>query len=344
MATLNRVEMLKQCVTCALLQTRPPSEIVIVDASDDWQSNRDQIEALVGGSVPVRYLPAPVRSSTVQRNTGIRACSSDICMLIDDDSLMHADCAEVIMTIYEADQDEEILGIAGVEGPSPLTIPDVARKESSGSSGREREMTSSRFKALLWRELFLMSREANFIPYSGPVGSYVPEWAREQGLNLVPAIQLPGCRMTIRRSAGLKEPFEPAFLSYSPGEDFDISYRLSRTGAICIAKSARVYHHKVAASRIRREQELVLSICNVAYLLRRHSPNLSRDKKRWVILMVRRVLAEFLKDGLSRRWRFPQWRATFRAAALSQRILALPESADIAEQYAHIQRNILASK
>lgn len=44
------------------------------------------------------------------------------------------------MTIYEAAQDEEILGIAGVEGPSPLTILDVARKESSGSSGREREM------------------------------------------------------------------------------------------------------------------------------------------------------------------------------------------------------------
>lgn len=344
MATLNRVDMLKHCVACALTQTRPPSEIVIVDASEDWQTNREQILNQVGDAVPVCYLPASVGSSTVQRNTAIAACKADICMLIDDDSLMHADCAEIIMRAYEADEKGEILGIAGVAGSSPLSVGDFARKENSGNSGRESAMLSTRLKSFLWRELFLMGRAVNFVPYAGPVGSYVPEWAAEQGLDLAPATQLPGCRMTIRRSAGLREPFEPAFRSYSPGEDFDISYRLSRLGAICIARSARIYHHEIAASRIRREQELVLSICNIAYLIRRHSPNLRRDRRRWSLLMFRRLLAEFLKDGLSRRWRFPQFQAAWKAQMIGRKILCLPDDEDYAYYYVGIQEKILIKK
>lgn len=335
--------MLKHCVTCALSQTYPPSEVVIVDASEDWQGNRDQIAALVRNSVPLRYLPAPVRSSTIQRNAGIAACTADICMLIDDDSLMHADCAEIIMRAYAADEKGEIMGIAGVAGPSPLIMEDVARKEGSVNSGRAGAMQATRLKGFLWRELFLMGRAVNFVPYAGPVGSYVPDWVSKQGLDLVPAIHLAGCRMTIRRSAGLREPFEPAFRSYSPGEDFDISYRLSRIGAICIARLAQIYHHEVAASRIRREQELVLSICNVAYLIRRHSPDLVRDRRRWAILMTRRLLAEFLKDSLSRRWRFPQLRAAWKAAALGREVLSLPDDG-LADRYVAIQEKILADK
>lgn len=343
-ATLNRVEMLKHCVACALSQTYPPAEVVIVDASDDWQGNRDQIAALIDDRVPLRYLPAPVRSSTVQRNTGIEACSADICMLIDDDSLMHPDCAEIIMRAYAADEKGEILGIAGGDGPSPLAVADVARKDGAVNSGRARSMQASRLKAFLWRELFLMGRAVNFVPYAGPVGSHVPDWAAARGLDLVPAIQMPGCRMTVRRSAALREPFEPAFRSYSPGEDFDISYRLSRIGAVCVARSARIYHHEVATSRIRREQEVVLSICNVAYLIRRHSPDLVRDRRRWNLLMSRRLLAELLKDGLSRRWRLPQLRAAQKAARLSREILSFPDDGQLADRYIAMQEKILAAR
>lgn len=336
--------MLKHCVTCALSQTYPPIEVVIVDASHDWQGNRDQIAALIGDTVPLRYLSAPVRSLTVQRNTGIEACTADICMLIDDDSLMHPDCAEIIMRIYAADEKGEIVGIAGSDGPSPLMIEDVARKEGAVKSGRARSMQATRLKAFLWREVFLMGRAVNFVPYAGPVGSYVPDWAARQDLDLVPAIQMPGCRMTVRRSAVLCEPFEPAFRSYSPGEDFDISYRLSRIGSVCVARSARIYHHEVAASRIRREQELVLSICNIAYLIRRHSPDLVRDRRRWNVLMTRRLLAELLKDGLSRRWRFPQLRAAWRAARLSRKILSLSDDRQLADRYIAMQEKILTTR
>lgn len=340
-ATLNRINMLELCVTCALNQTRPPFEIVIVDASDGWQAHRDRIAALVGNRVPLIYLPAPERSSTVQRNAAIAACSAEICVLIDDDSMMHPDCVEIILRAYEADTEGKILGIAGGDGPSPFEIQDVARKPGSSNEGLAGKLTRSRIGAFLWRELFLMSRTATFIPYDGPFGSPLPDWTQAHGLNLVPAVQLPGCRMTVRRSALLQIPFESAFRSYSPGEDFDISYRLSRVGLICAAPDARIYHHEVATSRIRREQELVLSICNAAYLLRKHSPDLARDRKRWGVLMARRLLAELFKDGLTRRWSFPQLRAARRAMAISSEILAFPDLSQLEARYVAIQQEIL---
>lgn len=340
-STLNRIDMLEHCVACALRQTRAPRQIVVVDASTDWQGNRDRIEAVVDGRVPLTYLPAPERSLTVQRNTAIAATDADICMLIDDDSLMHDDCAETLMRIYEADTEGMILGIAGVDGPSPLDMDNVARKEGSGTSGRAGAITRSRIGAFLWKHLFLMNRAATFVPYAGPFGSSVPEWAAPRGFDLHPVIQLPGCQMTARRSALLREPFEPAFRSYCPGEDFDISYRLSRIGAICAAPAARIYHHEVATSRIRREQELVLSVCNAAYLLRKHSPDLGRDRRRWAVLMSRRLLAELLKDGLSRRWRFPQLRAARRAMAISRKIMAFPDRDGLAAWYVAVQEDIL---
>ncbi|TBN43963.1 glycosyltransferase [Paracoccus subflavus] len=343
-ATLDRIDMLEHCVTCAMAQTRAPHQIVIVDASSDWQANRERIRVLVGDRVPLVYLPAPERSLTVQRNTAIAACNADICMLIDDDSLMHADCAEIIMRIYEADTKAMILGIAGGDGPSPLSLDDVAQKEGSAASGRARAIAGSHIGMFLWKHLFLMNRAATFVSYEGPFGSPVPDWAAAQGLDLRPTIQLPGCRMTVRRSALLREPFESAFRSYCPGEDFDISYRLSRIGMICTAPAARIYHHEVAASRIRREQELVLSICNAAYLLRKHSPDLDRDRRRWALLMSRRLLAELLKDGLSRRWGFPQLRAARRAMAISRKIMTFPDKAQLAGWYIAVQQDILKQR
>lgn len=340
-ATLNRIDMLELCVTCAMDQTRPPHEIIIVDASDDWQLHGDRIAKIVAGRVPLIYLPATQRSSAVQRNSAIEVCSADICTFIDDDSFMHNDCMETILRVYEGDANHEIVAIGAGSGPSPLELGEVTSKTVTDLSSRAEMIKESRLGQFLWRELFLMGRAVTFIPYAGPFGSPIPEWATSFKPEVVPAIHIGAGRMTVRRSALLREMFEPAFRSYCPGEDFDLSYRLSRIGVICAVPSAQIYHHEVAASRIRREQELVLSICNAAYLLRKHSPDLGRDRRRWAVLMARRLLAELLKDGLTRRWRLPQLRAARRAAKISRQILAFPDDANLADWYISVQQGIL---
>lgn len=206
-ATLDRVDMLERCVSCALDQTRPPSQIIIVDASIGWQSHHDRIAAVVGRRVSLTYLPAPKRSLTVQRNTAIAACTADICVMIDDDSLMHPDCMDIIMRIYEADTGAEIAGIEGGDGPSPMELADVARKNGTEATGLADRITGSRAGAFLWKHLFMMNRAVTFVPYAGKAGSAVPDWAAAQGFDLVPTDQLAGCRMTARRSALLHESF-----------------------------------------------------------------------------------------------------------------------------------------
>lgn len=54
-STYNRGAMLCDCVRHALASTEPPAEIVIVDASDEWQQNRTSVEAAIaeaGSSCP----------------------------------------------------------------------------------------------------------------------------------------------------------------------------------------------------------------------------------------------------------------------------------------------------
>jgi glycosyltransferase involved in cell wall biosynthesis len=113
--TYRRPVVLKECVGCALAQTRPPHEIVIIDASDDWDASKEEISRLLDDSrmaVRLVYEKAVVASSAAQRNQAMAASTSDVVFLIDDDSLMYPDCAEVVMDIYERDVSRRVLAVA----------------------------------------------------------------------------------------------------------------------------------------------------------------------------------------------------------------------------------------
>ncbi len=43
LSTYRRRDVLMLCLQAALAQTRPPAEIIIVDASADWEETRDQV-------------------------------------------------------------------------------------------------------------------------------------------------------------------------------------------------------------------------------------------------------------------------------------------------------------
>jgi glycosyltransferase involved in cell wall biosynthesis len=114
-ATYNRADCLRTCVALAVAQTRPPSEVVIVDASDDWSKARDTILSEIAADNPAvrwTYQQARVRSLTHQRNQALDQTTADVLFLIDDDSFMFDDCAAEIMAIYEADPEGKIAGVS----------------------------------------------------------------------------------------------------------------------------------------------------------------------------------------------------------------------------------------
>src|SRR6185312_14717864 len=96
LSTYRRPDVLALCLRAALEQTRPPREVIIVDASPDWRASRDHVMAEIAPLRPgVRwqYVEAERRSLPAQRNQGIALSTAPILFMIDDDSLMYPDCA-----------------------------------------------------------------------------------------------------------------------------------------------------------------------------------------------------------------------------------------------------------
>ncbi|MBL9050219.1 MAG: glycosyltransferase [Tabrizicola sp.] len=312
--TLDRPKILEFCVLCALAQTRPPTEIVIVDASDAWRDHHALIQALTApAGVPLTYLPATRRSTSAQRNLGIRAATADILVMIDDDSFMHPDCAEKILAVYEADGDETI---AAVEASMTLRKPELVADQVVASQIEERNMQeatrqSSWLKRFIYREILMMSVEGNFIAYDGPL------WKRWEHLPLPPKTQpntfIGGCTLTVRRKVAVAELFDGGLLSYSPGEDRDASYRFLRHGRNLLADDAFLYHAETPVSRMKRFELTALTILNISYFARKNTRKPLRDLPAIVLLWLRRCLAEFLKDGLKGRFTFPQFRGALYA-------------------------------
>lgn len=340
-ATLNRIEPLEACVRCALAQTRPPQEIVIVDASVKWQAHHERIRTLTAEvGVPLTYLPAARKSLTVQRNQAVAASQADICFLIDDDSFMHPDCAEEIMRIYEHDVSKSILSVAASNAP-PYSTQGIESKRKTGGirDGKYASLLKSTPFRWFWRNIALMGAEKVFVPYDGPFQRDIPQELK-QGLSIVPVSLSSGYKMTARREAVLAHPFEEAFQSYCPAEDLDFFYRLTRSGYLVRALNARLYHHEVAATRIKQQTATLLSVTNIAYLVRKHSRRQARHQAMFAIMLLRRLLAELIKDVASRRWRLDQFRAVLRAVPISLKIFSL-KGADLQTWYEAKQLQLL---
>ena len=309
--TYNRPRILREALRLALDQTRPPAEIVVVDASRDFEASHNAIlSALRPHERGVRYqhVAAEALSISVQRNQGLKLCSADIVFLFDDDSLMHEDCAERILAVYEADRNREVGGVQAAVVPEP---PPAMRE-----TGEPLKVTGhARFESLLrlapvrylYRRLLLMDGRELFIPYDGEFPRHrLPTALADLAVEPLPLFH--GCAMTFRRDVITETGFDPLLRSYSPGDDLDATYRVSRRGALLSAARARVCHIPAAGGRIDRYLTSALSALNQAVCLRKHSSDLVRDRRAYRRLMARRLLAELLKDTLSGRWSLPQLR------------------------------------
>lgn len=345
-ATLNRADALVECIRRALAQTRPALEVIVVDAGTDWAANRDRIADLMAAhpAIALHYLPALRRSTAIQRNQAIAAASGDILVMIDDDSFMYPDCVAALLAHYESPQGHQIAGVSAVHVPEP---PDdrataIDRKQSGLNTVNDTENRVMRNPILRWiyREILMMAIDRDFVFYD-PAKRHgtAQEFALLGQSNCYMTPLMPGYAFTVRRSIALREPFEPVFNSYSPAEDTDASYRMSRHGFLLVANTARLHHAQAASGRIKRRQATALRLMNLAYVTRKHSVG---HRLRFGVFLARRTLAEFLKDLLSRRWAFPQFRGALYAATRIVPLFRHPAD-DLERWYADEQTKVLAT-
>jgi len=340
-ATKDRLEPLKICVELALKQTRSPVEVVIVDASSDWQKHARLIGDLLEPRPDIRLVfeQATLPSLTVQRNQAVQKASADIVFMVDDDSFMHPSCAEEIMAIYEADTTS---AVAGVQACETAELKDIeihgARKQNVDVS---KARDSSRILRWVFRKVFMMGMTEVFIPYDGAFHDWpVPETLKAADVS--PARVFGGFRMTYRRKFVVQSPFDPILRYYCPGEDLDGSYRISRLGGLLTANRAYLHHYASASGRLNRFQVAFLWSLNQAVLLRRHAPNQKWARRVFARRITHRILSDILKDLLMRRFSMPQFRGTARAAIVARRVFAMSDK-ELEDWYPALQEKIVKS-
>lgn len=304
--TYMRAHILPRCVTQALLQSRLPKEIIIIDASPDWESTKAIIQALTATTnVALIYEQAHTPSTTAQRNQGIRTASADVLFLIDDDSLMYDDCAEEIMKVYEADTDACILGASALQdNVPPDTHTATTEQHTSFTIVSPPKETGLRrlFKKLL------NTQSTQFLPYDGNFPSHpIPEHLRHLNIGVIPFMT--GSSMTFRRSVFESEQFNELFMRYAAGEDQDLSYRVSRKGLIINVLNARLCHLEVSGGRIPQFKVGVLSALNPAVLQQIHSPNRKQTNAQWKKILWRLLMINILKELSAREFSFQRTRA-----------------------------------
>ncbi len=342
-ASYNRHTILLDCVMRALAQDPRPKEVVVVDASSNWQEGKARAEKICAqAGIPINYISANRPSLAAQRNQAIEAATADILFMIDDDALLFDGAATEIMSIYEADQEGEIAGIQLSIEANPANAkasPDGTMPVERKVQGPSRRLQTSPLGQFLNREIFLMNAERLFIPYHGEYSrKALPQSLR--AFDVAQASLFTGCAMTYRRRIIEKVRFEGTLESYCPAEDLDASYRASQAGLLLLSRRAKLDHIEAAAGRIRRRIATCLSATNVAFFVRRNATAKTSASAKYCIMLMRRVLAEFLKDLGSRRFTFPQFIGILQSIPIACRVLTIDEN-QLVDFYRDAQRGLL---
>ena len=254
-ATRNRPDSLLVTVQSLAGQTVLPTELCIVDSSEEAPARAALEELCAHLGVELDYVhPAP-RGLTSQRNLGIDRTSGDPVFFCDDDVWLAPDVHERILEEYES-WGPELGGVRGI----PLRVP-----------------TPNRL-VFWWRRVFGMSAwraEAS--------GRLRPGFFAEETLaRSADARQLDyfiGWFMSFRREVFACERFDERLSGYASKEDIDFSYRLAKRGYVLRQTPlARIHHFRSPSERLSPFDLQRMHVGNQFYLHQKNMPQELRYK------------------------------------------------------------------
>ena len=129
--TLNRPDCVRRCLECLKAQTRPPEQVIVVDAS------KDDLTRQAAGSfdgVVYRRNESGYGHMTQSRNIGLREATGDIVAFLDDDAFAHPGWAVSLLATYA---DETVGGVGGRAlnnqlGEATLGVDEIGRLKPTG--------------------------------------------------------------------------------------------------------------------------------------------------------------------------------------------------------------------
>jgi GT2 family glycosyltransferase len=242
-ATKDRPQELRRLWRSLLAQTRPPDEVVVVDASAQPSPPAGQRT-----DPPVlRHIAYPVASATRQRNAGIDAVGSgaDLIGFLDDDAVLEERAVEEMLRLFD-EFGPEVGGAAfNMANHPPLDLAGLKRTPIAEALGlyarRGGAVTASGFQTMI-----------------GPVEATA--WAD----------WLPTGASVWRREIFRGHRFDEWYSGWSYLEDLDFSYRVGRAYRLAVVASARYRHLPAAGGRPGGFAFGVREVLNRLHFVRKH--------------------------------------------------------------------------
>lgn len=277
-ATRNRTVDLKSCLTC-LLADRPTATIVVIDASDEDESE-NLCREMGRKSLNILYHRAKSPSLTRQRNEGVNICRElgvEVVHFLDDDADVKPGYLDAIEQRFRMDID--IDGVGGVN--ENAKIPRTS---------------------LLTSMFFLNSYRKNRVLRSGRFNDGQVEDAKD----VEDVDWLGGCCMSYRATVFERHRFDDRLEGWSWAEDVDFGFRVSRAGRLVIEPRARCNHHRSPLNRHSQERQgresTILLYC---WVKEQRSNGMSLTLFWWsvigeLLMLIVRGANPSRRDGLSR--------------------------------------------
>jgi GT2 family glycosyltransferase len=232
--TKDRQARALSAVVGLMRQIRPPERIVVVDASERPLSFPAELRERARRAGIELILVHSEASTSAQRNRGVQRVRTPLVLLVDDDVTLEPDYSQVLLERWECDGLGAIGALVGV----PLNV-----------SSQHRTSRLLR-RALMLHYQAIRAKSTSF------------RRSRKLRLVSVPAaeVSVPACGAgygLFRADLLRRHPFDERFAGYAPGEDLDMSTRLSRDAPILQIPTARWTHdfsphEQVTAARWRQ--------------------------------------------------------------------------------------------
>jgi GT2 family glycosyltransferase len=233
LCTRNRPGEVHTCLETVRVQTRVPDRVLVVDSSDD-----DETERVVAGFAEVWPMGSVIehqradRGLTVQRTAGIDATTEDIVHFIDDDTVLEPAYFEGIVDAFDADPHGQVGGVGGFVTDQPehrFRRVDAWLGLDSATEG------------------VVLRSGRNIRVYTEPREPLAVDW-------------LSGCAMSFRRAVFATERPNLALARGGNGEDVELSYRVRQHSGLVVTPRARMEHHESPIDRRSAEQLVGLEL------------------------------------------------------------------------------------
>lgn len=203
------------------LQEIQPAEIIIIDASDNCETEKLCSATIPGLSSTVIYKKARQKGAASQRNQGLEEILNQVIFFLDDDIILEKGCVERLWNCLQSDNN-----IGAVNA--------MITNQQYHAPGK---LTAFMYRLMSGKELLTYAGKCigpawNLLPEDDPL---LPECNEVEWLNTT---------CTLYRTEALPNPpFPVQFKGYSLMEDLALSLQVGKKWKLFNVRNAKIFHN-----------------------------------------------------------------------------------------------------